>query len=149
MKEEDLYKLGLLEQQANQIQEQITLVVKKMQELDVLALSLDKIDKSKEKRLLASVGEGIYIDTDLRDKDLLINVGKNIFVHKTIGDARKLIDKQNKLLQELKGKMEVDVEKISKELNIMVENMKKQEEETGQKEKGNKKQRKSKEEPIP
>ncbi|MBI2448981.1 hypothetical protein HYV49_01660 [Candidatus Pacearchaeota archaeon] len=140
MHQEDLYKLSLLEQQAGQIQEQVALVIKKMQELDLLALSLNKIDKSKEKRILASIGEGIYIDTDLRDKDLLVNVGKNIFVHKNIGETRKLIEKQNKLLDELKKKMESDIEKISKELNVLVEKIRNEnEQESGEQEKERKK----------
>ena len=145
MQEEDLYKLSLLEQQANQIQEQIGLIVKKMQELDLLALSLDKINKNKDKRILASIGEGIYIDTDLRDKELLVNVGRSIFVHKNIGETKKLIDKQNKLLEELKKKMEIDIEKISKELNLLVEKIR---EEPGQEKqsKDNKKKGKAKEE---
>lgn len=124
MNEEDLYRLSLLEQQANQIQEQIAFIIKKMQELDLLALSLDKIDKSKEKRLLASIGEGIYIDTDLRDKELLVNIGRNIFVNKNIVEAKRLIEKQNKLLEELKNKMEQDITKVSKEANVLVEKIK-------------------------
>ena len=146
MNEEELYKLSLLEQQANQIQEQISLVIKKVQELDLLSMSLDKIDKSKEKQMFASIGEGIYIDTDLRDKKLLVNVGKNIFVHKEIGEARNLVDKQGKLLEELKKKMEGDIEKLSKEANTLVKKIKEEGETEQEQEKGKKKRSKAKEE---
>ena len=67
-------------------------------------------------------------------------------MHKEIGEARNLVDKQGKLLEELKKKMEGDIEKLSKEANTLVKKIKEEGETEQEQEKGKKKRSKAKEE---
>jgi len=121
MNQEYLIKLSLFEQQANQYEEHLNLIEKEMIELAELKLSLDKLEKSREKEILAGLGKGIYIKTKLDKKELFVNIGSRVVVNKSFSEIRKIIDSQVGKLGEMKPKIHLEIEKIKRQLDRLVE----------------------------
>ncbi len=127
-KEEYIMQLSMLEQQAREIQQQVGLVNQKIGELDVLKLSLNRLEASKEKEFLAPLGEGIFAKAILEDKELFVNVGSKIIVKKSIKDAEGIIDKQHQQLELLRKELEQGIEQLNNELQHIVNKARKEQE---------------------
>lgn len=127
-KEEYIMQLSMLEQQAREIQQQVALVNQKIGELDVLKLSLNKLNTSKEKEFLAPLGEGVFAKAVLEDKELFVNVGSKIIVKKSIKDTEGIIDKQRQQLESLRKELEQGIEQLNNELQHIVDKARKEQE---------------------
>jgi|SRR3989344_2144435 len=126
-KEQYILELGMLEQEAMKLQQQMQMIDQPMFELQNLQFGLQELEKSGEKEMLANLGKNIFIKTQILNKDLLVDVGNRTFIKKNIPETlkvieeqlEKLIDAKNRILQamqELQEKMErVIVEAESEE----------------------------------
>lgn len=127
-KEEYVLQLGMLEQQAREIQQQVALVNQKINELNVLKISLGKLHETNEKEFLAPLGEGVFVKAKLEDKELFVNVGSKIMVKKSIKETESIIDKQNTQLEGLRKELEQGIENLNIELQSIVEKARKEQE---------------------
>jgi len=119
-KEEYLFKLSLLQQEANKLEEQIQLINQQVSELEILKMSLEKIDKIEEKEILASLGKGIFIKAEKKENELFVNIGEGVVVKKTSKETCDIIDKQIKQLEEIKINLLSEIEKINFQLQELV-----------------------------
>jgi len=122
-KEELLFRLSMLEQEAKKLQEQIELINQQQEEFEILKGSLKKIDSSKEKEFLASLGKGIFIKSEIKDKKLFVNVGEGIVVKKKPEEAIEIIDKQIKELNKLRVSLMEQLENLNSEMRKLVESV--------------------------
>jgi len=120
-KEDYLLRLSLLDQESNRLQEQLQVVNREISELESLRLSIEKLDKTKEKEILANLGRGIFIKSEVKEKELFVNVGSNVVLKKKPQDTIKIIDKQISQLDELKQNLLGEIEKINSKLQELVE----------------------------
>jgi len=122
MNQEYLIKLSMLEQQANQFEEQLKLIEQEIAELRELKLNLDKIKRTKEIGMLAGLGKGIFIQTklDKKEKELFVNIGSKVIVKKSPSEVKEIIEKQTKKLEQMKPKIHSEVEKIKEQLDGLV-----------------------------
>ncbi len=128
-KEEYLMQLSMLEQQAREIQQQVSLVNQKINELSVLKISLEKLHETREKEFLAPLGEGVFVKAKLEEKELFVNVGSKIIVRKSIKDTEAIIDKQQGQLEDVRAELEGNIELLNKELQKIVNKARKEESE--------------------
>jgi prefoldin alpha subunit len=119
--EEYLIRLGMLEQEANKLQEQFQLVEQQIQEFEILRLSLEKLDETEEKAILANLGRGIYFKTELKDKNLFVNVGNGIVLRKTPQETVEIIEKQINQLQNLRQNLEKQIGNMNLQVQDLVE----------------------------
>lgn len=105
MKQEHIIQIQMFEQEANQLNEQLKLVDDNISELIELRNSLDELEKSKEKDMLANIGKKIYLPVEIREKELIVEVGNKRFVKKSIKDTKKVIEGQIEKLNS--GKTEI------------------------------------------
>ena len=104
-KEEIIFRLSMLEQEISKFQEQLQLIEQNILELQDLQLSLQELERSKEKKMLANLGKNIFIKTEILDKNLIVDVGNKIFIKKNIPETIKIIE--NQLLKLMQAKNQV------------------------------------------
>jgi len=102
------------------LDDKVKVVEKEMSELETFELHLKEIDQSKDKHMLASLGKGVYIPTDITNKKLFVDVGAGILTRKTPAEAQKVISGQLKRLQEMRLLLGHTIETINQELQDLV-----------------------------
>ena len=125
----------MLQQEAGKIEEQVQIINSQIQEFEILKLSLEKLDLemlplqkvAKDSGLkptteiLAPLGKGIFFKSELKDKELFVNVGNGIVVKKNPAEAGKVINKQIKQMEDIRGKLLNEIEKINFQLQELVQ----------------------------
>ena len=116
-KQEELnYKLGILEQQIQQTQDQLKAVEDTIGELKILNSGLDNLIGSKNKETFSNVGRGIYIKTKILSENLLVDIGNKKLVKKSVPETKEIIKEQIKKLEEIQEQLEKSMEDINQEL---------------------------------
>lgn len=121
MKEELLMQLSMLEQQANEQAEKIQAIDNQINELESLKLSLRKMEKSKGKEMLAPLGRGIFLKTEVKDEKVFVNVGSKTLVKKTFKEAEEIVDAQIGEMERIKAGLLGNIEEINQRLSGLVE----------------------------
>ncbi len=114
--QEYLIQLSVLQQQAEQIQQQITAIDRQISEMRVFETELNELKSGRGKEILAQVAKGIFIKSEIKEDNLFVNVGEKNFVKKNIEDTKKLIFQQSQRLNEVKKSLLEDLDKINKDL---------------------------------
>ena len=114
--QELIYKLSLFEHQMRQMQEQIEAIEQGINELGSLNFGLDELKGNTGKEILAPLGRGIFIKANLISEDLIVDVGGKNFVKKSIPKTKEIIEEQIKKLVSVKGELNENLEKMSKEM---------------------------------
>ncbi len=127
--QEVVFRLGMMEQQMNQLQQQLQSVIGGVAELESLNLGLDEVNEAKDKEIFAQIGKGIYIKSKLVSEDLTINVGDNNFVNRTVPEVKELILSQIKKLREVEKELNNNLNSINNEFMLMIQEYQKQEKE--------------------
>jgi len=103
--QETVYKISAFEQQAGELEQNIEFVEKQIHELNQFLESLDSIAKSKETEMLSSLGKGVFVKTEIKDKKLYVDAGAGVIIRKTPEEAAKIIESQVEKLNELKSQL--------------------------------------------
>ena len=110
-----VYKLSLLEQQMNQVQQQIESISQGVDDLKTLDIGLDELRGSLGKEIMAPLGRGIFVRATINSKDLTVDVGARNFVKKNIPETKEIISNQVTKLLTIKEDLNATLEKISDE----------------------------------
>lgn len=94
MKQEQIIQFQLLEQEANQLNQQLQLIEQNISEIQELKSSLNEIEKKETNEILVNIGKKIYIPVEIKDKKLIVEVGNKKFVKKAIPETKELIEEQ-------------------------------------------------------
>jgi len=124
--EEILIKLSMLEQQANEQAEKIQAIDNQISELESLKFSMGKIEKTKGKDMLAPLGRGIFLKTEVKDDKVFVNVGSRTLVKKTFKEAGEIIDTQIREISQIKHHLMHNIEEINMQLQKLLEEAQKQ-----------------------
>ena len=127
MNQEQLIQLQVIEQEAQQLEQQSQLVQQSLVEMQNLSSSLDELEKTDKKEILASIGRGIYIPAEIKDKTLSVEVGNKIFVKKSISETKKIIEEQINKLDEARQQIEDKIEELRYEVNQVMKSEKSEE----------------------
>ena len=120
-KQEYLMKLQVLEQEANQMGEQLKLVEQQINELDILKVNLEKLEKAGEEEIFAELGKGIFVKAKLKKSDLLIDVGSKVLVPKSYNQIKDVIKNQTSKSEQVRVEVGKRIEQINTELNRLIE----------------------------
>ena len=94
-KQELILKASFFEKQAQEIEQQLSLINHEIREFHLLKENLSSLNFSKEKEMLASIGKGIFLEAkSLSSKDFFVDVGSNVIVKKTLEETHTLIKAQ-------------------------------------------------------
>ena len=113
--QEIIFKLSMLEQQMQQVQEQIESVSRGVDELSSLNFGLDDLRGSVGKEILAPLGRGIFVGATVNSEALTVDLGGKIFVQKSVAETKEIIEGQVKKLLSVKDDLNSTLEKISEE----------------------------------
>ncbi|MDD5192304.1 MAG: prefoldin subunit alpha [Candidatus Nanoarchaeia archaeon] len=127
MNQEQLIQLQVIEQEAQQFEQQSQLVQQSLAELQNLISSLEELEKTDKKEIFASLGRGIYIHAEIKDKKLSVEVGNKIFVKKTISETKKIIEEQIEKLNSAREQIEDKIDDLRNEVNQMMKSEKSEE----------------------
>lgn len=125
MNENVLKRAVMLHQQSQEAEKQLGFIDEQINELEVFSKSLDYMDKSKEKEVLASLGKGVFVKSELKDEKLFVDVGAGVFVRKTPTETRKAIEGQLKKFQNARIQIAGQLETLREELGLMIEEIEK------------------------
>ena len=114
--QELMIKLGMFEQQIQQLRQQLQAVEESIIEITSLNYGLDELEDSAEKEILAPLGRGIFVKTKLLSDKLTVDVGGRNFVKKSIPETKKIIENQIKKLNKIKEDLNRNLEEINQEL---------------------------------
>ena len=113
--QELIFKLGMLEQQMQQLQQQIQAVEQSNIELQSLSEGLNELKNAEGKEVMAMIGRGIFIKSKIVSDDLLVDVGERNFVKKSVEETQKLINEQIEKLSEAGESLNIQIEEVSRE----------------------------------
>jgi len=114
--QELMLKLGMFEQQIQQLQQQLQAVEQGIVELTSLNFGLDELKDGEGKEVLSPIGRGIFVKTKLVSEELTVDVGGKNFVKKSVPETKMVIEGQIKKLSEIKEDLDENLENINQEL---------------------------------
>ena len=114
--QELMIKLGMFEQQIQQLRQQLQAVEESIIEITSLNYGLDELEGSAGKEILAPMGRGIFVKTKLLSDKLTVDVGGKNFVNKSIPETKKIIENQINKLNKIKEDLNRNIEEINQEL---------------------------------
>jgi prefoldin alpha subunit len=120
MDQEQIMRLQMIEQEANQINQQLEIIDSNLTEMQDLKASLDEIEKTETKEFLANLGKKIFIPVEIKDKKLIVEVGNKNFVKKTIPETKDIIESQLDKLGQLRTQMAERIQEIEGEMNGLI-----------------------------
>lgn len=130
--QEYLIKLSMIEQEAQKLEERITIFNSQIQEMNAIKKCLEEIENKnindKDGEILSNLGKGIFIKTEIKSKDLFVNVGKNIVIKKNTKETVKILDDQLKKLSLGKEETTNRIIKLQVEMQNLIQEAQKEQE---------------------
>lgn len=120
MNQEISFKLEELNRQSQEISERLKIVGQQLSELQNFERNLEELENSKETEVLASLGKGVFIKTDMKKEDLFVEVGSGILVKKSLEESKKIAKQQSKKLNEMKMQLSVQNASISEKMKSLL-----------------------------
>ena len=110
--QELLMKINLLQQQAEQFQQQLQAIEQNILELTTLNIDLDEIKGAKGKEILSPIGRGIFVKSKLDSENLNVDIGEGIFAKRNINETKEIVKSQIKKLEGLRENLDQGLLKI-------------------------------------
>jgi len=114
--QELMLKLNMFEQQIKQTHQQLQAVEQAILDITSINLGLDELKGSKGKEILAPLGKGIFVKTNLLSEELIVDIGDKNFVGKDIESTKKIIQEQLSKLENAREQLEKILDDINEEL---------------------------------
>jgi prefoldin alpha subunit len=121
MNNEQIMQIQMIEQEAQQLNQQLQLIDQNVVEMQELNLGLEELEKKESKEFLASLGKGIYIPVEIKDKKLTVEIGHKHFVKKSIPDTQEVINQQLVKLVSAKSQILERLESLQEEVNMLIQ----------------------------
>ncbi len=107
-------------QHSREAEEQLKIIEQQISELQRFEFSLEDLEKSKTKEILASIGKGVFIKSDIKEEKLFVDVGSGILIRKGMEEAKDIIREQNKRIGEMKIQLMMEKESVDREIANLV-----------------------------
>ena len=118
--QELIYQLSILQQQAQQIQEQLQLVEQNVSDLSSISNGLNELKGKKDSEMLAPLGRGIFVKAKILSEELTVDIGKKNFVKKSIPETREIILLQIDKIAQIKERLLDELDKINNQLLTLI-----------------------------
>ena len=113
------------QEQSRDIEEKLQIVEQQISELQNFKISLDELEKNKNREILASLGKGVYIKSDIKDEKLFVDVGSGVLIRKSLDKTKDIIEEQTKRINEMKMQLTAEKETISENMKNIIEEIEK------------------------
>lgn len=120
-KQDYIARLGMLQQEAERINQENENVTRQINELQNLKLNLEYFSSAKGSESLVSLGNGIYTKADVKERSLWVNIGANTVVKKSVSETNALIDEQIDKLGKIKEQIAKEMDSLNAQLNMLIE----------------------------
>lgn len=101
--QELLMRASALHQQSQELEQQLEFIEKQINELSDFSKSLSNLSKTSQSEILAPLGKGVFIKSDIKDKKLFVEIGSGVVIRKTPEETSEVITSQISKLNELKA----------------------------------------------
>ena len=121
MEQQQIMQMQMLQQEAEDLNQQLQLIEQNLSEIEALKLSLEEIDKTEDNEILANIGKKLFLPVEIKDNNLFVEIGKGNYVKKTVPETIQVIEEQTKKL--IAGKQDVveRLESLQKEVENMMQ----------------------------
>jgi len=120
MDQELLWKLEQSHQKLKDLEEKLFIVVQQIIELKNFGESLEEIKTNEGKEILASLGKGVFVKSEIKDKKLFIDVGLGTLIRKDLGETQKVLRDQVLRLENMKVELESGMETLNQEVGTLI-----------------------------
>jgi len=118
--QELIYQLSILQQQAQQIQEQLQLVEQNVSDLNSISNGLNELKGKKDSEMLAPLGRGIFVKAKILSEELTVDIGKKNFVKKSIPETQEIVAIQIEKIEQIKEQLLDELDKINNQLLTLI-----------------------------
>lgn len=113
----------MMHQQTQELEEQAKVIDTQLDELKAFQDHMTTLSESEEKEMLAMLGKGVFIKTNIAEKELFVDVGKGYLVKKKPEDALDIIKEQTGRLGELKVQVVTQYEQLTTQLQMHIQDL--------------------------
>lgn len=122
MEQKRIVDIASVEIEARRLEENLQLVDNQILELEEFRKSFEFLIKSKNNEILASLGRGVFIKSEIKDKEkLFVEVGAGVVVMKTPEETLEIVKEQISRLQEARIQIASQLKVYSKQLQEFLE----------------------------
>jgi prefoldin alpha subunit len=120
MDQEVVMKLERSYQQSREIEEKLGIVEQQVNELQMFETNLKELESIPNKEMLASLGKGVFVKADMKEKKLYVDVGSGVLIKKTPAEALVVVKDQMEKLGEMQAQLQGQYEVLSGELQALM-----------------------------
>lgn len=111
-----ILKANELQQRMQEIEERLGVVNQQIVELNSFGDDLSEISNSGSKEILASLGKGVFVKSEMKDRKFFVDVGSGVFVRKSPEETKGIISGQLERMKQLQEEIWGQREEINQEL---------------------------------
>lgn len=100
MDAELIYKAQAVQKEIEEMEGHAGMIDRELVELQQFKKDLETLEKTPQPRLLSSLGKGVFMKTEAKEKELFVEVGAGIIVKKSSAQTQEVIDAQIKKISE-------------------------------------------------
>ncbi|MDP3881777.1 MAG: hypothetical protein Q8Q31_02770 [Nanoarchaeota archaeon] len=94
MDQELMIKASLLERQMRELENELEFVDREISELSKFNDNLDYLSASQDNVILSSLGKGVLMKAEIKERKLFVDVGAGVLVRKEPEDIKKILKDQ-------------------------------------------------------
>lgn len=119
--QKEVLQINLLDGKLHELEQQMAMLEKQINELQLCQLALDEIKSIKpDTEMFAAISPGVFVKTKLKDNDkFLINTGAKIFCKKNLKDTREFVQKKLDEALEVYNKLGSDMNSIIETMQLL------------------------------
>lgn len=126
MEQKLLQEAAMLEQYTRQLEEHDALLTQQLNELEQFREHLGIFSKEQPKRILASLGKGVYVRSDIAEQTLFVEVGAGVIVRKSASDVADIVTQQLEKLKSSQLKLTAQIGLCQQRLQELMSELDKQ-----------------------
>ena len=120
MDSEVLINLDNTYREVKEIEESLNIIEQQLRELEEFKIGLKNIEENKNNEILASLGKGVFIKSEIKDKKLFVDVGSGIIIRKTPKATIETVEDQINKLSEIRSELAMRMNSAKMEFNELI-----------------------------
>ncbi|MEM0465212.1 MAG: prefoldin subunit alpha [Candidatus Pacearchaeota archaeon] len=128
MNQEQIINFQIIEQEAQQLNQQIQIIEQNISEIISVKESINEIQKEDVKEILANLGKKVFIPVEIKEKYFIVDVGNKKFVKKSFSEINNLISEQLEKLRITRNQISKRLEDLEKEAEKILNEIEKSKE---------------------
>ena len=102
-------------------EERLTFIDQQIQELQTFKYNLDKIKHNNEQEMLAALGKGVFVRSQMKEDRFFVDVGAGVLVKKDSAQVISIIDQQIMKLGEMRQQTAAYFMELHRQLETLLD----------------------------